>query len=55
MHSGTIAAAEEIQLLLPEDAPVLEPGRGRVALGLALLLLAIPALGLRRRGDRARL
>jgi hypothetical protein len=42
MHQATIAAAEEIQLLLPENQPQSARGEGILMLGAALVLLALP-------------
>jgi hypothetical protein len=46
MHVGRIEAAEEIQLLLPENQPEAEHGAGALAVGAALLLIALPCWGL---------
>lgn len=43
MHMGKIEAAEEIQLLLPENEPAPETrGRGSMLLGIAVLIVALP-------------
>lgn len=51
MYSSRIAAAEEIQLLLPEDrtAPA---GGGALLVGVALLCLVLPCWALREGGRR---
>lgn len=54
MYTASIAAAEEIQLLLPDNQP---EGATQVGvatlLGLGLLAIAIPTCWLRLRSDRA--
>ena len=50
MQMGALAAAEEIQFLLPEnqpEAPTRLGGRGALMVGAAVLLVAVP-LGLSR-------
>ena len=52
MYHGKIEAAEEIQLLLPEDSPEPETkGRGAMLLGIGFLLVAIPYWSVRLLGS----
>lgn len=45
---GSFAAAEEIQLLLPENQPEQDgAGRAALVLGLGILLVALPFCGMR--------
>ena len=54
MYTARIEAAEEIQLLLPDNQPARELEVNAMALlGLGLLAIAIPACWLRLRGERA--
>jgi len=55
MFHGKIEAAEEIQMLLPENQPGPEPlAGGAMMLGLACVALALPLVGLRVFGNSAR-
>lgn len=48
MYTARIEAAEEIQLLLPDDQPVRElDGRTVMLVGLGLLLITFPLYGFR--------
>ena len=52
MYVGKIEAAEEIQLLLPENQPEPEAdGKGAVILGIGFLIVALPYWGLRLFGE----
>jgi hypothetical protein len=46
MHMGRIEAAEEIQLLLPENQPEADQDGNVLLIGAALLLLALPCWAL---------
>lgn len=51
MYVGKIEAAEEIQLLLPDNQPEPEQkGRGGMLLGIGFLMIAIPYWGFRLLG-----
>ena len=53
MYRGRIEAAEEIQLLLPENQP--EPAKSAgLLLGLGVLLVALPVCGLSLRAATTR-
>ena len=52
MYVGKIEAAEEIQLLLPENQPEPENiGKGAAILGIGFLIVALPYWGLRLFGE----
>ena len=52
MYVGKIEAAEEIQLLLPENQPDPAPeGKGAMILGISFLIVALPYWGLRLFGE----